>query len=198
MPTSQHQHIATAMQVANDGANAQAAARHEQVIRDGWPRNDSILRQSATPRFLGVQPDDLLMPACEGRVPGRHRRERLALPIQRLLGSGHALTPAAFQRLLDRAWPGNLSELRNGLEGAARNRSAGPIDVDALPEWHLGHLPTRTAACDAAAEAQAPHALRSALWNVSAVARQMGLARMTLYRRMKRAGIVSTKGQRPQ
>ncbi len=34
-------------------------------------------------------------------------------------------------------------------------------------------------------------ALRSAHWNVSAVARGMGLARMTLYRRMKRAGIVS-------
>ena len=33
-------------------------------------------------------------------------------------------------------------------------------------------------------------ALRAAQWNVSAVARQMGVSRMTLYRRMKRAGIV--------
>jgi transcriptional regulator of acetoin/glycerol metabolism len=33
-------------------------------------------------------------------------------------------------------------------------------------------------------------ALRAAQWNVSEVAREMGLARMTLYRRMKRAGIV--------
>jgi transcriptional regulator of acetoin/glycerol metabolism len=33
-------------------------------------------------------------------------------------------------------------------------------------------------------------ALRAAHWNVSEVAREMGLARMTLYRRMKRAGIV--------
>ena len=34
------------------------------------------------------------------------------------------------------------------------------------------------------------HALRAAQWNVSEVARSMGLSRMTLYRRMKRAGIV--------
>jgi transcriptional regulator of acetoin/glycerol metabolism len=33
--------------------------------------------------------------------------------------------------------------------------------------------------------------LRAARWNVSAVAHQMGLSRMTLYRRMKRWGIRS-------
>ncbi|MDO9166743.1 MAG: hypothetical protein Q7U13_11615, partial [Rhodoferax sp.] len=38
MPTTQHQHIATVMQVATDGADAQAAAGHEQVIRDSWLR----------------------------------------------------------------------------------------------------------------------------------------------------------------
>ncbi|MDI3510258.1 MAG: sigma-54 dependent transcriptional regulator, acetoin dehydrogenase operon transcriptional, partial [Betaproteobacteria bacterium] len=35
---SPHQHIATVMQVAADGVGAQAAARHEQVIRDSWLR----------------------------------------------------------------------------------------------------------------------------------------------------------------
>jgi transcriptional regulator of acetoin/glycerol metabolism len=34
-------------------------------------------------------------------------------------------------------------------------------------------------------------ALRAARWNVSAVARQLGCSRMTLYRRMKRCGIRS-------
>ena len=38
MHTSPHQHIATVMQVAADGVGAQAAARHEQVIRDSWLR----------------------------------------------------------------------------------------------------------------------------------------------------------------
>ena len=35
---SPRQHIATVMQVAADGVGAQAAARHEQVIRDSWLR----------------------------------------------------------------------------------------------------------------------------------------------------------------
>ena len=38
MPTTPHQHIATVMQVAADGAGARAAAGHEQVIRDSWHR----------------------------------------------------------------------------------------------------------------------------------------------------------------
>ena len=37
--------------------------------------------------------------------------------------------------------------------------------------------------------------LRAAQWNVSAVARRLGLSRMTLYRRMHRFGIVSPNQQ---
>ena len=37
--------------------------------------------------------------------------------------------------------------------------------------------------------------MRAAQWNVSAVARQLGLSRMTLYRRMHRFGIVSPNQQ---
>ena len=36
--SSQHQHIATVMQVAADGAGALTAAGQEQVIRDSWHR----------------------------------------------------------------------------------------------------------------------------------------------------------------
>ena len=35
--------------------------------------------------------------------------------------------------------------------------------------------------------------LRAAHWNVSAVARKLGIARMTIYRRMKRWGIEAPK-----
>ncbi|MDG5974210.1 hypothetical protein H010_03047 [Hydrogenophaga taeniospiralis CCUG 15921] len=38
MPTTPHQHIATVMQLAADGAGAQATPGHEQVIRDSWLR----------------------------------------------------------------------------------------------------------------------------------------------------------------
>lgn len=38
MPATPHQHIATVMRVAADGAGAQAAAGDEQAIRDSWLR----------------------------------------------------------------------------------------------------------------------------------------------------------------
>jgi sigma-54 dependent transcriptional regulator, acetoin dehydrogenase operon transcriptional activator AcoR len=79
----------------------------------------------------------------------------------------------------------------------------GPIDLDDLPELQASRLPpARSTAAGVQADALLQSgggsdpdallqaALRAAHWNVSAVARQMGVARMTLYRRMKRAGIV--------
>jgi sigma-54 dependent transcriptional regulator, acetoin dehydrogenase operon transcriptional activator AcoR len=96
-----------------------------------------------------------------------------------------------------------LRELRNVLDYAASICVDGPIDVDDLPELQASRLPparsTAPGLQDAALlhggggsdpDAQLQAALRAAQWNVSAVARQMGVARMTLYRRMKRAGIV--------
>jgi sigma-54 dependent transcriptional regulator, acetoin dehydrogenase operon transcriptional activator AcoR len=134
-------------------------------------------------------------------LPPLRERSDLGAMITRLLG-GRALTPAAFQRLLAHAWPGNLRELRNVLDYAASICVDGPIDLDDLPELQASRLPpARSTAPGKQADAllqggggdpdallQA--ALRAAQWNVSAVARQMGVARMTLYRRMKRAGIV--------
>ena len=108
---------------------------------------------------------------------------------------GPQLILAAFQRLLAQAWPGHLRELRNALDYAASFCAEGPIDVDDLPELQVTRLPAHVAAPDQDTRLHGdPDALRQALraaqWNVSAVARQMGLARMTLYRRMKLAGIV--------
>jgi transcriptional regulator of acetoin/glycerol metabolism len=109
------------------------------------------------------------------------------------LRGGRALTPAALQRLMSHAWPGNLRELRNVLDYAASICAEGVIDLDDLPELQASRLPARTDAV-AASPDEGPEALlqalRAAHWNVSAVARDMGLSRMTLYRRMKRAGIV--------
>ena len=118
-------------------------------------------------------------------IKGRHRVGQ----------RGPRLILAAFQRLLAHAWPGNLRELRNALDYAASFCTEGPIDVDDLPELQATRLPTRGAAPDQDDRLHGDpdallQALRAAQWNVSAVARQMGLARMTLYRRMKRASIV--------
>ncbi len=126
-------------------------------------------------------------------LPALRERSDLAAMVTRLL-AGRAITPAALQCLLAHPWPGNLRELRNVLDYAASLAGEGPIDLDDLPELQASpRLGTPGAANDTSAAAD-PQALRQALqqaqWNVSAVARQMGLSRMTLYRRMKRAGIV--------
>ncbi len=125
-------------------------------------------------------------------LPPLRERSDLGAMITRLL-DGHAIAPAALQRLLAHRWPGNLRELRNVLDYAASLCGEGPIDLDDLPELQVARLPVRVTAGEGAQD-EGPEALlqalRAAQWNVSAVARAMGLSRMTLYRRMKRAGIV--------
>lgn len=157
------------------------AATHaplEQLVRAGRFRDDLYYR----------------LKGAHFELPPLRQRTDLAAMIMRWLGS-RTLTPAALQRLMAHHWPGNLRELRNVLDYASSLCLDGAIDLDDLPE--LG--PSRDAACMAhTPPATALHedpqillqALRAAQWNVSAVARQMRLSRMTLYRRMHRAGIV--------
>ena len=127
-------------------------------------------------------------------LPSLRTRSDLAVMITRML-NGRAITPAALQRLLGHAWPGNLRELRNVLDYATSLCGEGSIDIDDMPELSAGHRLGSATMPVNAQDGDGPEALlqalRSAHWNVSAVARGMGLARMTLYRRMKRAGIVS-------
>jgi transcriptional regulator of acetoin/glycerol metabolism len=126
-------------------------------------------------------------------LPSLRTRSDLAVMITRML-NGRAITPAALQRLLGHAWPGNLRELRNVLDYATSLCGEGSIDIDDMPELSAGHRLGSATMPVNAQDGDGPEALlqalRSAHWNVSAVARCMGLARMTLYRRMKRAGIV--------
>ncbi|MEZ5646007.1 MAG: sigma-54-dependent Fis family transcriptional regulator [Burkholderiaceae bacterium] len=125
-------------------------------------------------------------------LPSLRERSDLAAMIGRLL-EGRAISAAARQRLLAHTWPGNLRELRNVLDYASSLAGDEPIGLDDLPELHAcPRLPAGGAPVDGhAGEPQdLLSALRAAQWNVSAVARQMGVSRMTLYRRMRRMGIV--------
>jgi transcriptional regulator of acetoin/glycerol metabolism len=134
-------------------------------------------------------------------LPPLRQRSDLGALITRFL-QGRALTPEARARLLAHRWPGNLRELKNVLDCAASVAAAeGPITVADLPD--LPGLPALGAASGSPAPARAATAdadrdtqalldeMQAAHWNVSLVARRLGVARMTLYRRMKRAGIVA-------
>ena len=134
-------------------------------------------------------------------LPPLRQRADLGATLDRMLGE-RTLTAAARERLMAYAWPGNLRELKNVLDYAASMSAGQAIDVQDLPELtqaaeqptsspaRLVHPSPQTAPQPASAAALLL-ALRLAHWNVSEVARQMGLSRMTLYRRMKRAGIVA-------
>lgn len=110
----------------------------------------------------------------------------------------------AMSALLAYPWPGNIRELHNALRYALATCENDEVVVGDLPEECLsGHyaypaVPShdataggRIAGHPAVTRPMDPlhEALRRRRWNISAVARELGLSRPTIYRRMKRLGI---------
>ncbi|WP_295590799.1 sigma-54-dependent Fis family transcriptional regulator [uncultured Lamprocystis sp.] len=128
------------------------------------------------------------------------RRELILKVAQAQVGPAVTLDwePAAMERLVNYPWPGNLRQLRNVLRAVTALCDDNRITLNDLPD-EVRHPPR---AIDApAVPDEAFNALglaeRDALlrmledlhWNVSLVAKNLGLSRNTLYRRMKRYGI---------
>ena len=139
----------------------------------------------------------LVMPPLRERGD---RRELILKVAQEEAGTSVPLDwePAALELLTDYQWPGNLRQLRNVLRAVTALCEEDYIRVRDLPD-EIRH-PARE---DASAESppKAFNALgiaeRDALlrvlegthWNISLVAKNLGMSRNTLYRRMKRYGI---------
>ncbi|MFS2225835.1 sigma-54-dependent Fis family transcriptional regulator [Pantoea sp. B65] len=136
-------------------------------------------------------------------LPPLRERSDLDVVIERMLSGTAVLAADARQRLLQHHWPGNLRELRNVLDYAQQMADQHHIGVYDLPDSFqhpralLPQPPTvqrQRVAEDVASEIEAERlmqALTAAQWNRTAVARQMGISRMTLYRHMRRLGIRS-------
>jgi len=109
---------------------------------------------------------------------------------------------AALEKLLQYTWPGNIRQLRNVLRTAAALAAEAEIQLEHLPddirEPHSAVPVVPVASSNAWAAAPAGNgtladsemvairaALRAARGNVSAAARQLGIARATLYRKLK-------------
>ncbi|MEM9379524.1 MAG: sigma 54-interacting transcriptional regulator [Planctomycetota bacterium] len=106
------------------------------------------------------------------------------------------LSHALHARLAEHRWPGNVRELESTLEYVA----ALAVDAD-LPD--VEHLPATLAATPSPATVEDPsiggwtlahrdaleRALRAARGNVSAAARELGVARSTVYRAARRFGL---------
>jgi DNA-binding NtrC family response regulator len=122
------------------------------------------------------------------------RGEDILLLAAAFLEPGFELTEAARKRLLEYPWPGNVRELQHVVKRAmalTRSNLVGPEDL--FPGGALGDV-AQEKPKSAAEEPPETVALREVLernrWNRKETARELGCDRTTLWRMMKRAGLL--------
>ena len=115
------------------------------------------------------------------------------------------LSPAALKKIETYHWPGNVRELQNALERAVVVGDNGLIQPDDLPS-RVANTPTparprktKGASSDSVRTMEEverstiEQALAQFNGNVSHVIRELGIPRTTLYRKLKKYGLVATK-----
>jgi DNA-binding NtrC family response regulator len=126
----------------------------------------------------------------ELELPPLCRRREDILPLARhFLGSGRELAVEAERALVRHSWPGNVRELQNVIRRAALLSSTAAIGPEALglPAAEPADLGSEPALDRSAIE----QALQRAGGVVAQAARDLGLSRQALYRRMEKLGIKS-------
>jgi len=104
------------------------------------------------------------------------------------------LTPDALEKMTLYAWPGNVRELRNAIEYAFVLCSSGAIGVDHLPPKivHANDSIGTECRIDPGCideRTELIKVLQEVNGNQSAAARQLGVSRVTVWKRMKKYGI---------
>jgi len=146
-------------------------ANLRQAIREGRFREDLFYR-------LNV---------IELEVPAIVERRDDILPLARhFLEAGFALTPEAERALIQYTWPGNVRELQNVMRRACLLSAERLIGISALS---LPATPTTSAEEPTLDRAAVEQALARAQGVVAQAARELGLSRQALYRRMEKLGL---------
>jgi transcriptional regulator of acetoin/glycerol metabolism len=117
--------------------------------------------------------------------------EQMLTQRRALFNRAFTLAPAALARLRGHDWPGNIRELINALDYACAMAEGATIHLEDLPEFHA-----RAPASAGKEEGEAADLLadlRRNRWNVSQVARQHGVDRTTIHRRIRRLGLAEFK-----
>jgi transcriptional regulator with PAS, ATPase and Fis domain len=126
--------------------------------------------------------------------PLRLRREDIPALVDHFLARFNArnaidlgpLPPAFLGRLCAASWPGNVRELENALEALCVAAHGSQRSLEAT----VGDLPRGTVSPAPLDErSRILYALETHRWSRQAVARSLGISRVTLWRRMVRLGI---------
>jgi transcriptional regulator with PAS, ATPase and Fis domain len=135
--------------------------------------------------------------------PLRERPEDIPIIIQHFVEQNHAtagkkiagLSPEAVARLTSYTWPGNVRELRNAIEYALVLCPGGEIGAHHLPHKiaPAGDRPPSAEPLEARERDELVRVLRQVGGNQSAAARQLGVSRVTVWKRMKKHHIDLTR-----
>jgi transcriptional regulator of acetoin/glycerol metabolism len=129
--------------------------------------------------------------------PLRERSDRLALIEQlhrhyRDIDAPRQLDSKVLEYLLQHPWPGNVRQLASTLQVALALAGQQPIALEHLPERFFSELPAAKTAEPtppfAADERNLNLRLQAFKGNVSALARDLGISRTTLYKRLHAQG----------
>ncbi|CAN5276928.1 helix-turn-helix domain-containing protein [soil metagenome] len=129
-------------------------------------------------------------------APLRHRVDDIPLLVTSLLASmtGRryaAVSPAAMRLIRRFAWPRNIPQLEEALEFALVKRPVGEIQAEDLPGYcHSGSV-RQLSAIEASERDLIVRALHDADGNRMQAAAALGMARSSLYRKLKSFGIIA-------
>ena len=138
------------------------------AIRDGVFREDLFYRLNVI---------ELAVP------PLAERSEDVLLLADFFLDADHSLSAAAKRALRTYAWPGNVRELQNSIRRACLLAPQSQIDASILGLEPGGELPNQPD------ESAVRAALDGSNGVIAKAARELGISRQALYRRMQKYGI---------
>jgi PAS domain S-box-containing protein len=146
--------------------------------------------------------------------PLRQRKEDIPLLVDQFIGknnlvSGKEITGISKESmavLMNYDYPGNVRELENIIEHACVLCPVGPILLDYLPQYILDSAPSSDEAKSGAPQPESglsmeemeisliKFALQKSKGNRAKAARELGIHKTTLYRKMKKLGIAPEAG----
>jgi len=126
--------------------------------------------------------------------PLRHRTEDLAILVPRVLAKlsprrDRHLTPAAMRVIARYSWPRNIAQLEDALRAALSKRPVGDIQPDDLPGYCHNTSRRQLSGLESIERDAIVKALHDARGNRVQAAQTLGIARSSLYRKLRSYGI---------